>query len=111
MGDNRPAIRREPSIRACICAVCIIACITVVSDFWTFLSRRDGVEVTAFGAGLFLIAGGSAGGHGRDAGGGACCSDGGGSSLKASGSCCGSVVTGRRGGFETGGGGSRGGNA
>ena len=70
MGDNRPAIRREPTIRACICAVCIIACITVVSDFRTFLSRRDGVVITAFGASFSLVAGGSAGGHGRDTGGG-----------------------------------------
>ena len=95
MGDNRLAIRREPAIRTCICAVCVIACITVVSYFRTFLSRWDGVEVTAFGAGLFLVAGSSAGGQSRDTGGGACCCDG-------SGSCCGSVVTDRRGGFETG---------
>ena len=69
---------------------------------------RDGIVVTAFGAGLFLVAGGSAGGQSRDTGGDACCSDGDRSSLKASGSCCGSIVTGRGGGFETGVGGGHG---
>ena len=47
-----------------------IAGVSVVTLWRALLVSRDGSIVTAFGAGLLLVAGGSGGGHGRDTGGG-----------------------------------------
>ena len=54
-------------VRASLVGATGIAGVPIVRLGRTFLVSRNGVVITAFGAALLLVAGGSAAGHGRDA--------------------------------------------